>query len=184
MPAADHRGPHISSGPKPACPRCPLVTCNALHASMFSGMLCTQSLQDVSQPSPHLFVLPARAMGLLTPQIEHGRSPLQCRPSPWPAERGSRRSVHLSCRESSPAQRWSVLSHGGSTDSRELSQTTRRETGHAGAAAPHSAFVSQVSLLSRALRWATGNRKLHKIRQHLSFQRIKDRTNYKDVHHN
>lgn len=118
---------------------------------------CAQSLQNVSQPFPHLFVLPARAVGLLTPQIEHGRSPLQCHPSPWPAERGSHRSVHLSCRGSSPAQRWSILSHGGSTDNREPGQTTRKQTGHTGVAAPHSTFVSKVSLLFRALRRATGN---------------------------
>lgn len=94
--------------------------------------------------------------GPLTRQTEHGRSPLQCRPSPWPAERDSRHSARLSCPGSSPARRWSALSRGGSTDNRELGQTARCQTEPTGATLRHSAFASQVSLLSRALRKGNG----------------------------
>lgn len=68
-----------------------------------------------SPTPPNSLSFPARqSLASLTPPSGRGRSPLHCRPSPWPGGRGSHHSAPLSCPESSLARRWSALSHDGS----------------------------------------------------------------------
>lgn len=106
--------------------------CLVVPEPPFSSMLGTCLYRMCPSPS-HISV---SCQGPLTPQIEHGRSPLQCRPSPWPAGRDNHRSARPSCPGSSPARRWSALNRGGSTDNRKLGQTAGCQTGHTEATLP------------------------------------------------
>lgn len=123
-------------------PQCPPLECGHQSPKVPS----TEFSQEVALPRPTgSSSLPGRALASLTPLSGRGRSPLHCRPSPWPGGRGSHHSAPLSCPESSLARRWSAWSHDGSVG-RGNGQTTSHPAENPGASADTLALVHQISL--------------------------------------
>lgn len=85
-------------------PPCASVSSSGIWASELKHPQHIAVTGGIPTPPNILSSLPGRALGPLPPQIGHGRSPLHCRPSPWPGERGSHHSALLPCPESSLAR--------------------------------------------------------------------------------